>query len=697
MRRCSSPCRNPTQPPQPGPGPAPQPEPEPDPVPLPSPSPSAVLDLSLISTSGGTQLPFTVGQALRAGEVPAGQTLTSPDVPALQASVKNRWPDGSAKIMVLSGRIDLTAQAWRTIALNAGTAPAAAAVSTADLKASGAVASVQFTPFGTASWSGNDWDTPARTVVSGPQMSSWTFRKPIGSDPHLVAWLEVRAYKGGAVQMLPWIENGYLRVTGPTAKAGSAAFTLGGTSRFAQPLTLLNHQRAVLASGTTLTHWLGADPQITPRSNTAYLMSTKLVPNYRGVTSTSSPLFASLATSYTPLAQAGYPDQMGDTGYDPSIGLLPEWDAAYLTSGGDPRALRAVVINAYSAGRYGTHYRDEATQRPPAFASHSNLVLNSGSTGVSSTGASSTGTYTPTPSGAAPPKFASSHHPSMGYMAYLLTGWFYFAEESQFVASLLWMKQNDTTRQFAKGVIESSAGANTVRGAAWALRSMAQAATVTPDDDALRAQWVGVLDANIAYYHQRYVTTANNPLGLVHPYEDYEAGGPWDYAVWMDDFFTGSLGWLSEMGAHSSAQQAKLDSFMAWKYRAVVGRLGSGAAGTYNFRHAAQYTVFYAPSINSDYVTGTGPWYANWGAVATAMGIPATDGSTSLQGSSGAGPDAMHAGYWGNLQIALAYAVDHGATGAAQAYDRLTSASNYAANAARFNDVPEWGLKPRTR
>jgi hypothetical protein len=31
------------------------------------------------------------------------------------------------------------------------------------------------------------------------------------------------------------------------------------------------------------------------------------------------------------------------------------------------------------------------------------------------------------------------------------------------------------------------------------------------------------------------------------------------------------------------------------------------------------------------------------------------------------------------------------------AYDRLTSASNYAQNAARFNDVPEWGIKPRTR
>ena len=48
------------------------------------------------------------------------------------------------------------------------------------------------------------------------------------------------------------------------------------------------------------------------------------------------------------------PNFMGDTGYDASIGLLPEWDVVYLTSGGDPRALTAVVINGYAAGRYGT-------------------------------------------------------------------------------------------------------------------------------------------------------------------------------------------------------------------------------------------------------------------------------------------------------------------------------------------------------
>jgi hypothetical protein len=236
---------------------------------------------------------------------------------------------------------------WQTIGLSAGSAPATGpAVTTQDLQASGTTASVQFGSFGTAAWSAGDWGTPTQTTVSGPQMSSWTYRKPIGGDAHLVAWLEVRAYRGGRVEVLPWIENGFLKVAGPTSKSATATFTLGGTQRFSQALTLLNHQRAVLASGSTLTHWVGGDPQVTPRHDAAYLMATKLVPNYRANSSANSPLFGRLATSYTPLDLANFPDAMGTAGYHPSIGLLPEWDVAYLSSAGDPRAYRAVVINA---------------------------------------------------------------------------------------------------------------------------------------------------------------------------------------------------------------------------------------------------------------------------------------------------------------------------------------------------------------
>jgi hypothetical protein len=521
-------------------------------------------------------------------------------------------------------------------------------------------------------------------------MSSWVYRKPIGSDPHLVAWLEVRAYKGGRVEVMPWIENGYLNIAGPTAKSGSATFTLGGSERFNQSLTLLNHQRAVLASGTTLTHWYGADPQVTARPDAAYLMSTKLVPNYRGTTSTNSPLFSRLPTSYTPLMQGSFQTEMGATGYDLAIGLIPEWDVAYLTSRGDPRALRAVLINGYAAGRYGTHYRDESTNRPLQFSRYPNLVMSDGS-GVAHIGASSTNSYTPVPTGSSPPTYDSPHHPSMGYMAYLLTGWNYYLEETQLLATANFLKNNDTTRQGTKGVFETNAGANITRGAAWALRTLAQAATITPDADALRTEFVGSLSSNVSYYYGRYITTPNNPLGLVQPYDHYTSTDPWQGAVWMDDFFTGTFGYLKDLQAYNSSVQTQLDQFLAWKYRSVVGRLGGSGTNDFAYPYAAQYTVNYAPSNSANWVNGTGPWYADWAAVARSMSLPTTgDIGTALNSGYPTAPTA----YWGNLMPAISYAVEHGAVGSAEAWTRVTSASNFPTLAAGFDDNPVWGVTP---
>jgi hypothetical protein len=654
---------------------------------------ATVTTLQLTSATGGSQLPFTVGQALRQGDVPASQVLIA-DVPNFQFIVKNRWPDGSAKFAVLSGRATLSPNAAKTLTLS--TAPDAGTgkpIGPKSLARAGMTASVQFTGYGTAAWGVNDWAAPERTLVSGPQMSSFTYRKPIGSDKHLVAWLEVRSYKGGRIEVLPWVENGYLNVPQPGARSGNVSFTLGGTARFNQGLTLLNHQRAVLAQGEQLTHWFGADdPQITPRHDTDYLMATRLVPNYRGHTAKSSPLFERLTTRYTPLARADFPLEMGATGYHPAIGLLPEWDVAYLTTKADPRAYQAILVNTFAAGRYGVHYRDETTNRPLRFSAYPHLVMSPGS-GVVAIGSSSRNTYTPTPTGASPPTYDSPHHPSMGAMAYLVSGWTYALEQSQFVATANFLKNSDTTRKTTQGVFESSAGANITRGAAWSLRTLAQAAALTPDKDPLRAELVASIDGNIDHYHGRYVATPNNPLGLVQPYDHYTNTDPWEGASWMDDFFTGTVGYLSELAVNSASRQARLEAFRAFKYRSIVGRLGGSGTGAFSYRYAAQYTVPYAPTNNADWVHGTGPWYANWGEVAREMGLP-TSGKLGEPLESGYPTEPT--AYWGNLMPAISYAVDHQAPGAAEGWKRITQASNFPVQEAGYDDDPVWGVEPRT-
>jgi hypothetical protein len=670
-----------------------------------APRPVLALPVSfeLTSSVGGVDLPFTVGQAFRQGDVPSGSNLAS-SLGTLQVVAKNRWPDGSLKFAIVSGRTTLVANVPGVISLGIGSPTGGAALTTTNLRATGVTAAIGAGTFGSVSWTGTDFDSPFLTWVSGPEMSSWIYRKPIGSDPHLVGWLEVKLYAGGAVEVLPWVENGYLRVAGPTDKNATYTFSLGGTQRFSQSVDLLNHQRMVLASGSTLTHWLGTDPRIVPRHDVAALEASRLVPAYAGVTSSTSTLWGRITQTYTPLAQSDYPTSMGATGYHGSIGPIPEWDVAYLTSQADPRAYRGVIVNGYCAGRYGLHFRDETTNRPPRFSSYPNLVLHA-SSGVADIGASSTGSYTPAATGPTPPAWKTSHHPSVGFMAYLLTGSFYFMEEIEFSATIGYLKQNDggpyANRGGSKGILRSDAGANTTRGAAWSLRTLIQAAAITPDGDPLQAEYATSFEENVNYYHGLLIATSNNnPQGVCPPYTDYTTGAPpFMHSIWMEDFLTFAFGYGKDLVSLSGTGSTKLDAFLAWKYQSVVGRFGGGGSNEYCYRDAAVYTMAVSPNdaTNFDGADPPGSWYSTWGEIYLATLGHANDcnSGTTLRGSSGASP-ATFDGYWGNLRPALSYAVDHGAAGASAAYSRLTGASNYATGAATLNDVPVWGVKPRT-
>ena len=625
--------------------------------------------------------------------MPAGQDVVA-SLSTLQVTPKNRWPDGSLKFAVVAGRATLAANTPLMVTLSPGSAPTATALTIQDLKATNITASIDCGAFGSVAWSEGDWDGAFQAWVSGPEMSSWIYRKPVGTDRHLVGWLEVRLFAGGAVEVLPWIENGYLNVAGPTNKSATYAFTLGGKQRFSAAIDLPNHCRTPLVSGAALSHWLGTDPAITPKHDVTYMQATRLVPSYRAQVAPNAPVLVNLPIAYMPLQQGSYPTGMGTAGYHPSIGLLPEWDVLYLTSSSSaPYA--AVQINAYSAGRFGIHFRDETTQRPLRFSSYPNLVVGDGA-GISSSGASTTNSYTPAATGTAPATWASSHHPSVGFLAYLVTGRWYFMEEMQFAATVNFLKNSDSTRGFASGVFVSNAGANTTRGAAWSIRTLAQAACLSPDSDALRSGLVASLEANASYYHAQYVAQPNNPFGFVAPYSDYTGVGDGIYyeATWMQDFFVAAIGYAKALEVGVSATgETKLTEFFAWKARSVIGRFGGIGEGEYLYRDAAVYTIAVAPTDSPDFAGGKGPWHPDWGAIYRDTFKTIDPGLKVEGGLRGAYyPEATS--YWGNLQPALAYAVEHGVAGAADAYDRMVNATNWADLRSRFDEDPVWSVQP---
>lgn len=664
----------------------------PQPVVTPTPAPTGPVQFTLSSATNAALAPFCLGYAFCKGHVPAGQTLVS-NIANLQVTPKNYWLDGSLKFAVLAGSVDLVANTPLTASLSTGAPTAGAALTTTNLKVTGITAEVACGAFGTVTWATSDWDVPFQTWVSGPHMSSWIYRKPVGTDTHLVAWLEVRLFATGAVEVLPWIENGYLRVPGPTNKSATYRFTLGGTQRFSAAIDLPNHCRTPLVSGTTLSHWLGADPQVSIKHDTAYLQATALVPAYRATVAENTAVINSLATTYTPLQVGNHSPAMGSGGYHGSIGLLPEWDVLYLTSA-SPKAYAGLIVNAYGAGRYGIHFRDEATNRPFRFSSYPNLVVGSGS-GISGTGSSSNNTFTPAATGAAAATWTSTHHPSLGFAAYLVTGRWYFMEEVQFVANINYLKNSDAARLYAQGIFQSAAGANTTRGAAWAVRSLAQAACATPDADTLlRTEFLGSVQANVDWNHALYVAQTNNPFGWVAPYNDYTGKGDNIYSgsAWQQDFYTAAFGYAKALEpAIPAASRQRLTEFFAWKAQSIIGRLGGTAATDYLYADAAQYTIAVAPTDAPDFATGKGPWHANWGAIYLDTLKVANPGTAPvLRGAYF--PEATS--YWGNLQPAIAYAVQHQVVGAVAAYRRMQTAANWQQLVGAFDANPVWGVRP---
>jgi hypothetical protein len=669
------------------------------PTPTPTPAPGTPIPdarFSVVSTSGQGTVPFCLGFAFRRGDVPAGRSVGS-DQGALQVNVKNVWPDGSLKFALLSGQASLPGAAGTTVNLGVIAAPVGGtALDTARLRASGAVATVGCGAFGTASWQDADWDRPFQAWASGPAMSSWIYRKPVGSDAHLVAWLEVRLWANGALEVLPWIENGYLRVAAPTNKAATYTFSLNGSLRMSAAIDLKHHQRTPLISGTALSYWAGADPGVVPRPDPFYLQTTELVPSYQARLVADSAVVKSLVASFQPL-QAGNivydGDSMASSGYQDPIGLLPQHDVLYLVAD-LPSVWAAVVRNGFSAGRYGLHYRDEGSNRPLRFSSYPTLNIRSGH-GFKDTGGSTNGQYTPLATGGNPPSWDVAHSPSVGFMAYLVTGRFYFMEQVQFAATANYLGNGDgaALRTGSKGLVQPAPGAWQTRATAWDWRTRVQALCVTPDDDsALRAEFIASVEANIEHFHGRYVARPNNPYGWIKPGETYDGtsriGSPW-----QQDFVTAAFGYSVSLGLPiSAAYSAKLGAFFAWKARSAISRLGTRDGFWYI--NADPYTVMISPSARPDYDNGSGPWYDSDAAVyqATFATAPAWLGKVDgvLAGEIMPGERAM----WGNLVPAIAYAVRHGVPGAREAYERLTRASNWTALRNGFDVRPVWGVKP---
>ncbi len=710
------------------------------PVPAGSATPSSGTVGPLSTTLGVTsaaagQVPFTFGQPIKQGDVPAGQFIAAAGAVNFQANVVNAWPDGSARFAVLSGHYGSTANILASLALTATlTAPAGANITEAQLIAAAPTATMQCGSIGTVSLaalmgtvaSGPDGTGLVRSFL-GPVMSEFHYRGKVGTNAHLRVYFFVRAYSSNgtsvtSVEVETVVENGFTNVAAPQMWTYVPTLTVGGVQVWTNgggSFSHFHHSRIPFVAWAS-----GVAFPVTPTHNGAYCKASRVVPNY-GVTTLSTGYLNGLASAFTPYMQGNYTADWGGTGAQDPIGLLPNWEAAYWSAGA-AQAFVASIINAQVAMGFQHHYRDEATGRPvlprsyPGVSWGNNSAFANGGPQGGTTLPNNDANYPPFPQNT---RWNEQHHPQMAVTAYLTTGRWSFMEEVQFEAGAMGIDAQSVYAGFDSNgsPIFDTRTANSTRGCAWQFRDLVWSAALTQDADATqKSQWLQILADNMAWYMGQYCPAGvpANQLGVFKCYDNatwgneagYLTGNVTAMAMFEQDFFSGAYGllWDQQLGLASTPAQnlAYLLNFSALAY---AGRCGLALNNTVCYTQGIATFCYQLSAANPSSTTiaqFNASLYPNWAAAfAGTLANPGYDGGLvpgacaingALQGNSGSNPSSTQS-YWDNAFPGLSMLADFGAPGCAVGFGYITSASNWSAMLGAFADNPVWYVLPRTQ
>ncbi|MDB4884038.1 MAG: hypothetical protein JWL95_2804 [Gemmatimonadetes bacterium] len=658
---------------------------------------STLTTVTIVDTGDGAtgdDAIVSFGQVFAAGDVPAEATVaaraTDGSNVELQVDKKASYADGSLRHAVLTARVPaLTAGARVALELvSARATEPGQGLDLAALSDSGFEAAVRI-ELGGVAYTANAApliNADAPTWLDGPLATEATFTAPLadaGGNPHpqLAARFQVRMYAGGSARVDVVVENDWAFAPGPSAYAYDVTVTAGGEQVYtavAQPHYAHARWRQ--------THYVGREAEPFVEHDLRYLIATGAVPNYDP---TVIPSAAALATygelpppPWAPM-QIGLAEKyMPATGGRADIGLLPAWTTMYLLSM-DPRAARATMQTADGAGSWSIHYRDQDTGRPVSLVDYPYMTLlgNPGDTVNPATGKSEA--FPACATCATPYTADSAHQPSLAYVPYLVTGDHYYLEEMQFWTSYDLFQGNPYYRDFAKGLVHPEQ----VRGQAWSMRAIGEAAAFTPDDDPLKQYFVDRLSDNLAYYQARYGSGPDaNALGINTDGYAFAYADGTGIAPWQDDFFTSAIGHLVELGFDAARP------LLAFKAKFPIGRMS--AAG-YCWISASVYALIVRDQADA-------PVFATF---AEAYDASVPDAARATPCASQAMADALMVrtagamtgyadsatGYPSNMQPALAMAAQLGVDGGREAW------ATFAARAVKpdYSSEPQFAIVPR--
>ncbi len=687
-----------------------------------------------------TRVPVTFGQVFKAGDVPGGRTVVATmngrPVP-LQVDAKATNADGSLRHAVLTVMVPKLGGGDREplVLATAAASPAGSPVTLAqllatryDARASLDIGGKTYTASArallekaAASGDCGAWNTDCGVWLSGPLVSEWIVGGPlVATDgtvhPNLHVYFHVRAYAGDApgsvadVRTDIVVENAWAYK--PQAQPQYTARLKSGTADFAsEPLTQYAYTR-----WHHVLWWNGDRPRVYLEQNTRYIQDSMAVSKYADLQPDEA-FLAKVRQRCAPLEHCDQTNSMGNPGSQPAIGPVPRWTAVYIIDP-DVRAYRWMLANTDALGTYSTHYRDHATGWPLSIRKHPYVTIQGWSfaRGVSDNKGSRAAKYRKdllpncvetskitkkcTPnwySTGNPHRWSNAHQPAAGYVAYMVTGSYYYMEEMAFYASMSELEASANYRGYSKGLID---GARTqVRGKAWVLRELVDAAWLLPDGYPLKKEFNADVNHSLADFNAKFTNNPDaNPLGMMRSGALYSVDGGRHNAgtPWQHNFLVWSVGHAAELGFPGAA-----------KFRDWLGKFEIGLMTGWMDDPAHGFCWLEASAYNIKVKDASGNWLPDYAAVyaasvPTLVGlkcnsprmVAALNKLTGRKHEIGEMVGYAHSptGYPANLQIALATLVNAGLPGARTAWKIFQSRS---VKPKGYNNYPNFALVPR--
>ncbi|MBU6478763.1 MAG: hypothetical protein KGQ32_12610, partial [Xanthomonadaceae bacterium] len=414
------------------------------------------------------------------------------------------------------------------------------------------------------------WNPQCNVWLSGPLASEWVVNGPVTSSagsayPNLRIYFAVRAYAGSTPGTVASVRTDIiLENTDAFASQAQPQYTAtltSGSASYTSP--------ALTQYTATRWHhvlwWNNAEPQVYLQQDTQYIQNSMAVSRYMSL-QPSETFLAGLRQSCAPLDNCDQTQAMGTTGAQAAIGPLPRWTSVYIVYP-DVRAYNWMLANTDALGAYSIHYRDAATSFPVSIQKHPYAtIINWASANRNAERADAKGKkykvdllHTCVNNAVVrdcdhgwyntgnPYIWDNAHQPAESYVPYMVTGDYYYMSELAFGASHNELWSNEGYRGYSKGLIDAAHGQ--VRGKAWVLREMADAAWLLPDSYPLKAEFNADVENSLADWNVNYTDNLNaNPLGLMDsgPIYNMNGGNQNGVAPWQHNFLTWSAGHAAE-------------------------------------------------------------------------------------------------------------------------------------------------------